>query len=922
MPFSPRPASSRRVGGDRRSTSPPNSTRPRFAAAVSRLALVWIATCSFLPEAAALPPVIRVGGLFDNADDEQEFAFRVTIERINNDNGVLLRSRLVPRIERLDKDDSFRATKKVCSLLNTGIAGIFGPSSDVTSMHVQSICDALDVPHIEMRWDFQLQRDDLSINLFPKPAVLAKAYVDLIKTWGWNRFALVYEDHEGIIRLQDFLKEARGNDWHIQMYQFHTGQPYRDLFWKIKKTKETRVVLDVKRENLFTALKHAQQVGMLTESHSYLITSLDLHTVDLEEFKYGQTKITGYRLVDVDSPELQGFLKDWEIISSRMDRKVPVPQTIRTETALMYDAVKLFAMGLHQLDLTKAVDFPVISCDMAVSSSDGSSLINLMKPITLQGLTGEISFDPQGFRSTFSLDIMALKSDGLQKVGHWTPRDNVTVEDNVTSDYDSLLIKDKTLIVTTVLTDPYMMLKESAADLQGNDRFEGYCVDLLKELSKQLNFKYEIRLVKDRAYGIQNASGDWNGMIGEIVNGKADLAIADLTITSKREVAVDFTMPFMNTGISILFKKPTQKVTTLFSFLSPFSMEVWAYVVGAYIGVSVVLFLVGRLSPYEWDNPHPCRQNDQVLENSFSLLNSLWFTIGSLMQQGSDLAPKAMSTRTVAGIWYFFTLIMISSYTANLAAFLTVEKTVYPIENAEDLAKQSKIKYGCLRSGSTRTFFNESKIPTYKRMHKYMLDNEQDVYTESSSDGVNRVKAGDYAFLMESASIEYIIERDCNLTQIGGLLDNKGYGIVTKKKSPYRQILSSGILKLQEAGKLHSFKEKWWKERKGGGKCLDDSKKSSAVTELSLANVGGVFVVLLGGLGLASIVAVMEFFFKAKKMAKEDSVSLCKEMMKQLKFAISCRSSTMPVKGNKPPEVDSNGGDYRISTLPSFTSDF
>ncbi|KAH9381840.1 hypothetical protein HPB48_016355 [Haemaphysalis longicornis] len=52
------------------------------------------------------------GGLFDNADDEQEFAFRVTIDRINNDNGVLLRSRLLPRIERLDKDDSFRATKK------------------------------------------------------------------------------------------------------------------------------------------------------------------------------------------------------------------------------------------------------------------------------------------------------------------------------------------------------------------------------------------------------------------------------------------------------------------------------------------------------------------------------------------------------------------------------------------------------------------------------------------------------------------------------------------------------------------------------------------------------------------------------------------------------------------------------------------
>lgn len=96
----------------------------------------------------------------------------------------------------------------------------------------------------------------------------------------------------------------------------------------------------------------------------------------------------------------------------------------------------------------------------------------------------------------------------------------------------------------------------------------------------------------------------------------------------------------MNTGISILFKKPTTKVTTLFSFLSPFSMEVWIYVMGAHIGVSITLFLVGRLSPYEWDNPHPCRQDEQVLENSFSLMNSLWFTIGSLMQQGSDLAPR------------------------------------------------------------------------------------------------------------------------------------------------------------------------------------------------------------------------------------------------------------------------------------------
>lgn len=170
-----------------------------------------------------------------------------------------------------------------------------------------------------------------------------------------------------------------------------------------------------------------------------------------------------------------------------------------------------------------------------------------------------------------------------------------------------------------------------------------------------------------------------------MINKVADIAVVDLTITLKRAEAVDFTLPFMNTGISILFKKPTTKVTTLFSFLSPFTGLVWISLLSAYIVVSTILFVVGRMSPYEWENPNPCQQDDDVLENNFSLTNSFFFTIGSMMQQGSELTPKyvifiifiassaythlnncfsinnrAMSTRAVAAIWYFFTLIMIS----------------------------------------------------------------------------------------------------------------------------------------------------------------------------------------------------------------------------------------------------------------------
>ena len=181
---------------------------------------------------------------------------------------------------------------------------------------------------------------------------------------------------------------------------------------------------------------------------------------------------------------------------------------------------------------------------------------------------------------------------------------------------------------------------------------------------------------------------------------------------------------------------------------------------------------------------------------------------------------SAVSTRMVAGIWWFFTLIIVSSYTANLAAFLTVESTTIPFKNVKELANQKEIKYGAKRGGSTVNFFRDSSDPTYKMMHQYMMDNADEVLTSSNEQGLEWVKKKKYAYFMESTSIEYFTERHCEVARVGDLLDSKGYGIAMRKNSTYRNQLSTAVLKLQESGMLNKMKTKWWKEERGGGSCL------------------------------------------------------------------------------------------------------
>ncbi|KRG03869.1 glutamate receptor ionotropic, kainate 2 isoform X6 [Drosophila mojavensis] len=655
---------------------------------------------------------IKIGALFPTISKQRsdpEVAFQYAVHRVNNDKSLLPDLKLIHNIQYIGKD-SFQTVQKVCNLIEYGVQALFSPTDSLLATHINSICDDLDIPDIGIGRSAQ----EFSINVHPSQQYINQAFIDVIRYLNWTRFGILYEKDHGILILNEFSRSIQA-ELHIR--QVSSGS-YLTVLNEFKSNEIHNILIDTNSAGISILLKNILQQQMNEYKFHYFFTSFDLENFDLEDFKYNFVNITSFRLVDMGDVAVKEILKDIEYHNRRLlnhnesTYKSRKAVSIETEAALMFDAVYVFAIGLQSI--YPLLKLPNLTCDDEVPWNGGLSLINYINAVEWKGLTGPIQFK-EGQRIQFKLDLIKLKQHSIVKVGEWTPHNHLNItEPSLFFDAGSMNV---TLVVITILETPYVMMRYGK-NYTGNERFYGFCVDILEHISHEVGFDYILDLVPDRKYGAKDPeTGQWNGMVAQLMKYKADLAVGSMTITYARESVIDFTKPFMNLGISILFKVPTAEPTRLFSFMNPLAIEIWIYVLVAYILVSLTIYLLAKLSPIEWRSIHPCDIDHLTISNQFTISDSFWFTIGTLMQQGSDIYPRATSTRIISSIWGFFSLIIVASYTANLAAFLTVERMINPIENADDLASQTEISYGTLESGSTMTFFRDTVLLLLKDLH-------------------------------------------------------------------------------------------------------------------------------------------------------------------------------------------------------------
>ncbi|XP_049569237.1 glutamate receptor ionotropic, kainate 4 isoform X3 [Orcinus orca] len=847
---------------------------------------------TWLVMVACSPHSLRIAAILDDPMEcsrGERLSITLAKNRINRAPERLGKAKVEVDIFELLRDSEYETAETMCQILPKGVVAVLGPSSSpASSSIISNICGEKEVPHFKVAPEefikFQFQRFT-TLNLHPSSTDISVAVAGILNFFNCTTACLICAKAECLLNLEKLLRQFLISKDTLSVRMLDDARDPTPLLKEIRDDKTATIII------------HANA----SMSHTILLKEFSLQRMD--SLVDDRVNILGFSIFNQSHAFFQEFAQS--LNQSWQENCDHVPFTgPALSSALLFDAVYAVVMAVQELNRSQEIGVKPLSCGSAQIWQHGTSLMNYLRMVELEGLTGHIEFNSKGQRSNYALKILQFTRNGFRQIGQWHVADGLSMDSRLYASNVSDSLFNTTLVVTTILENPYLMLKGNHQEMEGNDRYEGFCVDMLKELAEILRFNYKIRLVGDGVYGVPEANGTWTGMVGELIarvrkEQKADLAVAGLTITAEREKVIDFSKPFMTLGISILYRVHMGRRPGYFSFLDPFSPGVWLFMLLAYLAVSCVLFLVARLTPYEWYTPHPCAQGRcNLLVNQYSLGNSLWFPVGGFMQQGSTIAPRALSTRCVSGVWWAFTLIIISSYTANLAAFLTVQRMDVPIESVDDLADQTAIEYGTIHGGSSMTFFQNSRYQTYQRMWNYMYSKQPSVFVKSTEEGIARVLNSNYAFLLESTMNEYYRQRNCNLTQIGGLLDTKGYGIGMPVGSVFRDEFDLAILQLQENNRLEILKRKWWE----GGKC--PKEEDHRAKGLGMENIGGIFVVLICGLIVAIFMAMLEFLWTLRH-SEATEVSVCQEMVSELRSIILCQDSVHPRRrraGLPPPQ--------------------
>lgn len=707
----------------------------------------------------------------------------------------------------------------------------------------------------------------------------AYVWIDLLVHYDWKQVIFIHSmDEEGRSILSKFQALAEEKEIRIeQSVKFPVGTTNFSQLLEDLPSRQSRVILlSSGKEDAEVLFRDASELGLTSGSEFiWLVTeeALTAYNVPLG--------VVGLELYNGTS-----------------------------ELPHLEDVVNLIAKSMADLflngNLTSLDDTPTnCSTRMDRKWADGIKILEQMKHEEMDGNTGRLKFNEEGDRLNPIYMIKNVQPDHIEAVGfHGDMKgteSNKLMFGNTPITWPSGSsevpkgIKISThLEVVTIASKPFVYT-ELIVHEEDEEKCEeengvlcthtnqttgeiklycctGYCMDMLQMLAKRVNFTYNLHLSYDDAFGsfkrIENSTKKvWTGMVGELVNEQADLVVAPLTINPERAEAIDFSKPFKYQGLTILVKKE-QKDSSLASFLQPFQDTLWILVGLSVHVVALVLYLLDRFSPF---GRFKLAKSDDTEEDALNLSSAMWFAWGVLLNSGiGEGTPRSFSARVLGMVWAGFAMIIVASYTANLAAFLVLDRPDASISGIDDSRLRNPneaFKYATVKNSAVEMYFKRQvELSTmYRKMEEFNYDN--------ADDAIEDVKKGVklQAFIWDSSRLEYEDAKECDLVVAGELFGRSGLGVGLRKGSPWTHPISLAILELHEGGYMEKLDNEWILI-----KSTECPERDHTPATLGLTNMAGVFMMVAGGIVAGVFLIFIEILYKRHRGLKEKELELAR----------------------------------------------
>jgi ABC-type amino acid transport substrate-binding protein len=323
-------------------------------------------------------------------------------------------------------------------------------------------------------------------------------------------------------------------------------------------------------------------------------------------------------------------------------------------------------------------------------------------------------------------------------------------------------IPDREFVIATKETPPFAMKQQDGT-------WNGISIDLWRRVAERLHLRYRF---------VERAT------VQELVDGAADgsfdAAMAAVTVTAKREQAVDFTQPFYATGLGVAVSLSENRWRSVFRALLSFGFfQAVLALLGIAMCVGVVIWLLER------------RRTEHFGGGARGLGTSFWWSAIAMTQAGaSQNAPATLSGRIVAIGWMIASVIAIAVFTAGITSTLTRRELQGVVHNTNDLRS---VRVGALTGSSAVDYLDRQRIS-----HRGFA---------STQDGLTALQAGTIdAFVYDKPILTWTVLHDFSTTlrMLDLVLDTQNYAIVLPKGSPLRNVLNAPLLEETESD--------WWQQ--------------------------------------------------------------------------------------------------------------